>query len=246
MKTVATETAGTDALDTPAFTIQPGTVTRTASSSSRTTLSLTAPAARHLDGGLDYSVHALLFDGRGRFIGRRSGDRSRVVLGTRAAWQHELETDWIAQAARITYEIEYRFDYRRKILGGELPPLAAAAATSDYHRWLDLDPRVLEDRVVRFDLALWVRSSELVITATQHPKLITDSCRTDLELDLLDADHQLMYARTFYAGLNCAHPSFEDTSLSIDRRSLAALRFFELRGRTEVRAVTHWSFDVPA
>ena len=238
-------TPGTAKLETPPFTIEPGTISRQDSSSSRTILCLTAPAERHLDGGLDINVAALLFDDRGRFIARRGGDRARTVLGKRAQWFHEVENDWLTQAARISYEIEYRFDFRRKLLGGELPQLSAEAASSDYYRWLNLDPRTLADRAVQLDFALWVRSSELVITIAQHPLFATDACRTELELDLIDADQQLAHMRAFSTSLNYAQAAFDDTSINIDRGALRRLRFFELRGRTEGRGLARWTFDVP-
>jgi hypothetical protein len=244
--TSAPATRDPDRLDTPPFTIEAGKITRQGSTSSRTLLGFAAPAARHLDGGLEVNVYAVLFDAQGRFIGRRSHDRNRTVLGSRAQWLHEIDNDWLAQAARITYELEYRFDHRRKILGGELPQIPAEADGSDHHRWLNLDPRALEDRIVRIDFALWVRSSELVITISQQPKFSTDSCRTDFELDLIDADQQLAYTRTFSTSLNCGQPSFDDTAIGIERRALRPLRFFELRGRTEGRGIARWSFDVPA
>lgn len=237
---------GQDRLDTPPFTIEPGKITRQGSSSARSLLTFSGPAARHLDGGLEITVSALLFDGQDRFIGRRGGDRSRSVIGKRAQWCHEIDNDWLLQAARITYEIEYRFDHRRKILGGELPQLSAEAASSDYYRWLNVDPRALTDRVVQLDFALWVRSTELVITVAQQPRFVTDSCRTELELDLIDADHQIAYTRVFSASLVCGQAAFDDTSISIDRAALRPLRFFELRGRTEARGLARWSYDVPA
>lgn len=239
-------TDGAERLDTPPFTIEPGKVVRKGGSSSRTHLAFSAPATRHLDGGLEVSVAALLFDHQNRFIARRGGDRTRTVIGKQAQWSHEVENDWLAQATRITYELEYRFDFRRKIVGGELPQLSAEAASTDYYRWLNLDPRSLVDRAVELDFALWVRSSELVITIAQHPKLATDSCRTELELDLIDAEHQLSYTRSFSASLTCGEASFDDTSITIDRAALRPLRFFELRGRTEARGLVRWSYDVPA
>lgn len=244
--TTMSQFLGQDRLDLPPFTIEPGKITRQGSSSSRSLLTFSGPAVRHLDGGLEINVAALLFDGQDRFIGRRGGDRSRCVIGKRAQWCHEIDNDWLTQAARISYEIEYRFDHRRKILGGELPQLSAEAASSDYFRWLNLDPRALVDRAVQLDFALWVRSSELVITIAQHPRFATDSCRTEFELDLIDVDHQIAYTRVFSASLTCAQAAFEDTSISIDRAALRPLRFFELRGRTEGRGLVRWSYDVPA
>ncbi|HEU0037520.1 MAG TPA: hypothetical protein VFQ53_43210 [Kofleriaceae bacterium] len=236
-------TKDTERLETPAFTIEPGKLTRHGSGSSRTLLRFAAPAARHLDGGFDASVNIVLHDAQGRFIGRRGGSRDKTILGNRAIWIHEVDNDWIAQAARVTYEIEHRFDYRRKIVAGELPPLPSDADTSDYFRWLNLDPRTLEDRAVRFDFALWARSSELTITISQEPKLVTDSCRSELELDLLDGDHQLCFSRPLSTGLNYGQPSYDDTSISMDRRTLRMLKFFELRGRTEARALARLVID---
>lgn len=236
----------TERLETPVFTIEAGQVTRQGGSSSRAELSFTAASARHLDGGFEVSVYALLFDGEGRFIGRRSGDRGKTILGNRAQWVHEIDNDWLAQAARLTYELEYRFDYRRKIVAGELPQLPADADADDYYRWLNLDPRTLEDRAVRFDFGLWARSSEAVITISQEAKFTTDSCRTELEFDLFDADNQLCFSRSFGTSLNYGQPSYDDTSISMDRRALRALRFFELRGRTEARGLARMTLDVPA
>jgi len=233
----------TERLETPAFTIEAGTVTRHTASSSRTMLRFTAPSARQIDGGFDAQVSAVLFDGQNRLIGRRGGSRDKTILGNRALWIHEIDNDWIGQAARVVYEIEHRFDYRRKIVAGELPQLPADADISDYFRWLNLDPRTLEDRAVRFDFALWARSSELAVTVSQHPKLVTDSCRTELELDLLDGDHNLCFSRPFSCGLNYGQPNVDDTSISMDRRTLRALKFFELRGKTEVRAIAKLVID---
>lgn len=234
----------TERLETPAFTIEPGEVTRQAASSSRTMLSFAAAAARHFDGAFEVSVNAIVFDAQGRFIGRRSGDRSKTVLGNRAAWSHEIDNDWLAQAANVTYEIEHRFDYRRRVVAGELPPLAVDADASDYYRWLNLDPRTLEDRAVRYDFGLWVRSSELVITISQRPMFVTDSCRSELELDLLDDQRQLCFSRPFNVSLNYGQPAYDDTSISMDRRAMRSLRFFELRGRTEARNVARIAVDL--
>src|SRR5256885_16048690 len=101
--TMMSPSKGQDRLDTPPFTVEPGRLTRQGNASSRSLLTFSAPAARHLDGGLEVTVSALLFDGQGRFIGRRGGDRSRTVIGKRAQWRHEIDNAWLVQAARITY-----------------------------------------------------------------------------------------------------------------------------------------------
>ncbi len=236
--------ASTPKLESPVFTIAEGTLTREASGS-RTMLRFAAPSTRHLDGGFALSsVYAILFDRDGRFITKRNAESSKpYVLANRASWSHELLNDQLAGAARLVYDIEYRFDVRRKIVGGELPALAAEADGSDYWRWLNLDPRSLEDRVVRLDFALWARNSSIDVTIAQHAKVTTDSLRTELELDLIDADDNVAYSKSFSAGMNLGGPDYNDTSLNVDRKTLRTLRFFELRGRTEGRAVARLTID---
>src|SRR5690349_17586301 len=102
----------TPALETPVFTIQPGTLTREGSGS-RTAFWFSAPSTRHTDGGFELNnVHALLFDKAGRFICRRTCERGRTVLGNRATWLHEIPNDALTTATRMLYQIEYRFDVR--------------------------------------------------------------------------------------------------------------------------------------
>jgi hypothetical protein len=236
----------TPKLESAAFTIEEGDLTRHPSGS-RTALRFVAPAKRHIDGGFDLDVNVILFDAQGRFVHRRSSDRGRTVLANRAFWVHEIENDCLAAATQLVYEVSHRFDYRRRIIAGELPEISPQADGSDYYRWLNLDPRTLEDRVVKLDFGLWTRNSYVEITMSQLPKLQTDSCRTEWELDLLDADRNVCYARTGTASLNCAGPSYDDTSISMDRRSMRQLKFFELRGRTEVRAIAKLPIDsIPA
>lgn len=234
--------AKTPKLDTPAFTIDEGQLTRHASGS-RTQFRFTAPGHKHLDGGFEVDVNMLLFDGQGRFVNKRSSDRSKLVFGNRAQWVHELENDAVGNAASAVYEISHRFDYRRKIAAGELLPLPPEADGSDYFRWGGLDPRTLEDRVVKLDLAFWARNSYFEITYAQQPKLPTDSCRTEMELDLLDADRILVAQRNFSASLTCGRPDYNDTSISMDRKTMRTLRFFELRGRTECRSIAAMTID---
>lgn len=236
----------TPALDTPAFTLGEGSVTRE-STTKRTLLRFTAPSKRLIDGGFSVSVHAVLLDAQGRFITRRSGaSTERTVISTRASWEHEVDNDKLAAATQVVYMIDNRFDYRRKLLGGELPPLPAEADGSDFWRWLALDARALEDRAIKLDLTLWARDSSLEITHTQTPKLVTDNCRTEFELDLLDADQQIVFAKTFSTSMTGGRPAFDDSSISMDRRILRTLRFFELRGRTEVRGITPLTVPISA
>jgi hypothetical protein len=232
----------TSKLDAPGFTLSEGTLTRDAGGS-RTTFRYTAPAQRHFDGGFEVSVYLCMFDAHGRFVAKRSAESSRTVLANRATWVHEVETDKLSNAKSFAYEIQYRLDYRRKITAGELPTLPAEADGSDYWRWLSFDSRQLEDRAVKLDISLWARNSYLEITYSQAAKLATDSCRTEMEIDLLDADRNVMFTKNFSCGLNYGQPSFDDTSLSMDRKSLRTLRFFELRGRTEVRGLERLVID---
>lgn len=236
----------TPKLESVAFTIEEGQITRHPSGS-RTTIRFVAPAKRHLDGGFDADVNVVLFDSQERFVHRRSGDRSKCVLGNRAFWLHEIDNDCLANATRLVYEISHRFDYRRKIVAGELPELSAQSDGSDYFRWLAPDPRTLEDRAVKLDFSLWTRNSSIDITMSQQPKIPTDSCRTEWELDLLDGDNNLCFTRSSSVSLNCGGPAYDDTSISMDRRSMRMLKFFELRGRTEIRAITRLVIDaIPA
>jgi len=234
--------AKTPKLDTAAFTIEEGQLTRHASGS-RQQFRFNAPAQKHLDGGFELDVYMLLFDNQGRFVHKRSGERSKLILGGRAQWVHELDNDAVGNAVTAVYEISHRFDYRRKISAGELLPLPPEADGSDYFRWGGLDPRTLEDRVVKLDLAFWARNSYFEITYAQHPKLPTDSCRTEMELDLLDADRNLIAQRNFNASLTCGRPDYNDTSISMDRKTMRTLRFFELRGRTECRSIVPMTID---
>ena len=224
-------------LETAAFTIEPGTVSKQPSGS-RTALRFEAPAKRHFpEGGFDFDVYAILFDAQGRLVGRRSNERSKSVLANRAAWLHEIDTDIVANATSLVYEIQHRFDYRRRIVAGEMPDLPVQADGSDYYRWSNFDPRTLEDRAVKLDIAFWARNSYFEITLSQTPKVATDSCRTEWELDLIDAQNMVVASRTGSISLNCGQPSFDDSSLSMDRKTMRTLKFFELRGRTEVRAL---------
>ncbi|MBE7453974.1 MAG: hypothetical protein HS111_35550 [Kofleriaceae bacterium] len=229
--------ATTPVLDSAAFSLGAGTVTRE-SSGSRTLFAFAAPATRHFDGGFELSVYAVLYDGDGRFIARRSSEWGRpVFLANRATWAHEFTADQLAGGRRLVYEIEHRFDLRRRIAAGELPELPGEADGSDYWRWVTVDPRTLDERAVRFDLGLWARTSGVDVTIVQHPKVETDSMRTELEVELLDANRDVCVARPMSVSLNRGGPGFTDVSLSVDRKTLRTLRFFEVRGRTEVSAM---------
>jgi len=224
-------------LETPVFTIEDGTVTKEAAGT-RTLLRFAAEARRHIDGCFSVgNVYAHLFDREGRFIAKRGADSARTVLANRAGWLHEIANDQLATAARLVYEIEYRFDVRRKLVAGELPALPAESDGSDYWRWLNLDPRVLEDDTAKFDVALWARNSELTITFCHAPKIVTDSFRCEYELDLFDADQLVAASRSFSSSLNNGAPNYEDTGIYLERRAIRALKFFELRVRIEARAV---------
>lgn len=234
----------TPKLESPAFTIEPGQIAKQPSGS-RTSFRFTAPSVRHFaDAGYEVSVAMILRDAQGRFVTRRSHDSSKTILGNRASWHHEVDNDCLATATQIVYEIEHRVDYRRTIVRGELPALPPEADGSDYFRWLpNLDARLLEDRVVKLDFALWARQSYIDITLSQQCKLVSDSCRTECEIDLLDTDQNLCYSRRISTSLNYGQPSFDDTSISLERRVMRTLRFFELRGRTECRAIVR--LEVP-
>src|SRR3954447_5363050 len=118
--------AKTPKLESAAFTIEEGQLTRHASGS-RAQFRFTAPAERHTDGGFEADAYMILFDKEGRMVHRRSGERSKMLLGKRAQWVHEIDNDILANAASGVYEISHRFDYRRKIAAGELLALPPEA-----------------------------------------------------------------------------------------------------------------------
>ena len=139
--------------------------------------------------------------------------------------------------------MQYRFDLRRKLVAGELPALPVEADGSDYWRWTQLDPRTLEDRTATFDIALWARNSDITITFSHVPKMVTDLFRCEYELDLLDADQLVVATRNFSGYLNTGVPNHDDTSISMDRRTMRQLKFFELRVRIEARAIASLAVD---
>ena len=232
----------TPALETPAFTLSEGTLTREVGGG-RSTFTFNAPSKRHFAGGFEAQVNLVLFGADGRFIARRGSDLSKTVLSNRATWTHEFDNDKLTNATKLVYQIQYRFDYWRKLAGGEVPPIAAEAASSEYWRWVAVDPRTVEDRAIALDLSVWLTRSGVEITYAQTPKVTTDSVRSELELELIDGDRNVVVSKTFNASLNNTHPSYDDTSLWVDRKVLQSLRFFELRGRTEMRAIATLAFD---
>jgi len=233
----------TSKLECPAFTIESGQLTKH-SSGSRTSFQFEARSSRHFpDGGFDFDVYVVLFDAQGRFVYRRSADRPRPVLANRAAWTHEIENDVLANATSLVYDIHHRLDYRRRIVAGELPELPAQADGSDYFRWIGLDPRTLEDRVVKLDVGIWARGSSIDITMSQTPKITTDTCRTEWEIDFLDEHNLVVASRNGSTSMNYGLPAHDDTSLSIERKVLRTLKFFELRGKTELRAIAKLPVD---
>jgi hypothetical protein len=229
--------AKTPRLEAAAFTIEEGTITRV-TDGSRAVFRFNAPATRHLaDAGYEVDVYIVLFDAQGRVVRRRSCDRSSQLLGARAQWVHEVDNDMVAAATTAVYDIQHRVDYRRKITAGELPPLPPEADGSDYFRWGSLDPRTLEDRMVKLDLSFWARRSYFEISYAQTAKTVVDSCRSEFEIELLDAERQLLFQRTFSASTRFGRGECNDTSISMDRKAMRQIRFFELRGKTEVNAL---------
>lgn len=234
--------ATTKRVECPAFTIEEGKVTKEAGR--RATFRFEAKSARQLDGGLEISnINALLFDRDGRFVAKRRHEYSKTVLAGRASWMHEIPTDQLATATRLVYEVEHRFDVRRKLVAGELPALPAESDASEYWPWLVLDSRTLEDRTARFDFGLWAGGSGVEITYGQAPKMITDSFRTECELDFLDGDREVVATKHFSMSLANARPTFDDTSMSFERKVMRTLKFFELRAKTEARGMVELAVD---
>jgi hypothetical protein len=226
----------TPAFTTPAFALDPGTLA-SERALDRVRLTFTAPARRLLDGGFELAgVYLWLTDRDGRLITRKSGDWSQQpLLSNRAVWVHEVLADQLAAAASITYEIDHRFDYRRTVAAGELPPLPVEADGSEWWRWLEPDPRTLTDACQRFDLGLWARSGGLDLTLVVHPRAPFESLRSELELELADADGLVAYSRTLSISSYGETPGAWDASDSMERRALRALHLYKLAGRTEGR-----------
>lgn len=240
-----TSTIKTPSIETPAFTIGEGTIAQEAAGS-RTVFRFSAPAKRHVEGGFEASgVGAVLLDRDGRFVARRNAEWSRTVLANRASWVHELPQEQLQWASRLVYQIELRIDTRRKLTAGEVPALPAEADGNDYWRWLSIDPRVVEDRLAAFDVALWARTGEVAITHSCTPKITTDAFRCEYELDLLDAERQVVATRHFSSSLVCGRASYEDNAISMERRVMHTLKFFELRVRCETRAVYDLAVELP-
>ncbi|HTL32300.1 MAG TPA: hypothetical protein VL326_04205 [Kofleriaceae bacterium] len=225
----------TKRVETPAFTIEDGTVTRD-SGGSRITLKFAAASKRHYDGGIEINnVRAAMYDKNGKFIAKRGHESSRTVIHNRAAWTHEIPTDQLSQAARVVYEVEYKLDIRRKLIGGELVPLAAESDGSDYWLWHRVQ---VDDKLASYEIAFWARQSELAFTYGHTPKTIIDGLRNEYELDLFDADQNIVMSKNFSCSTSFGRTTFEDNSLyGIDRKTMRTLKFFELRARTELRSV---------
>ncbi|MBV8756902.1 MAG: hypothetical protein JO257_06500 [Deltaproteobacteria bacterium] len=233
--------AKTGKLESAAFTIEEGTLTRVADGS-RAVFRFTAPAQRHVpEAGYEIDVYMILHDAQGRIVRRRSAERS--MIGNRAQWVHEIDNDIVANAATLTYNIQHRVDHRRKIAAGELPPLPPEADGSDYFRWFSPDPRTLEDRLIKLDINFWARRSYFELTYGHTPKIAAEMCRTDMEIDLLDADQNVIFQRTFGTSLRYGRPDYSDSSISMDRKAMRQIKFFELRGKTEISALAQLKIE---
>jgi hypothetical protein len=226
-KTAAVQAAG--------VSIDEGLIARRASGD-RIQLAFSAPCKRLVDGGYELSnVYALLHGKDGRLVVRRSAEWGKYVLTNRASWVHEFLPEQISAAATLSYEIDYRFDYRRTIVAGELPVLPAEADGSDWWRWVEPDPRTMTDGCVRVDLGIFARASAIDVWVVQHPLFSFDSVRSELEFEMTDADGFTVQSRNFSVSSSGSNPGYSDFSPSIERRALRNLRFFALRGRTEAR-----------
>ena len=228
----------TAAVDSPGVAIGEGTLTRE-KSGDRVLFSFAAPCKRAFEGGYELSnAYAALHDREGRLVVRRSAEWGKSLLTNRAAWVHEFLPEQVAAASSLVYEVDYRFEYRRTVATGELPALPAEADGSDWWRLVAPDPRSLTDRCARFDLGVFARSSSLDVWVVQHPMASFDSLRTELELEMVDADGIIAMARNFSLSGSGSTPAYTDISPSIERRALRGFRFFTLRGRTEARLIT--------
>ncbi|MFN0251095.1 MAG: hypothetical protein ACKV2T_29740 [Kofleriaceae bacterium] len=225
-------------VETPVFVIEEGVLVKERAGA-RTNVVFTAKAARQIECAFELSdVRLLMFDKAGHFVGRRSSQRSRNVLANRAYWVHEVPTDQLAYASRIEYEIEYRYDVTRKLVGGELPALAAESDSTEWFRWLSIDPRSLDDRSAKYYFTLWARPSDIVFTYGFEPKVRTETFDTRFELDLLDAERNVVLTRNHFLGQFMGGRNYDESDIyNIDRKTMRSLKFYELRARSDIRTV---------
>jgi hypothetical protein len=227
-----------NAVETPVFVVEEGALVKERVGA-RTNLVFTAKAARQIECAFELlDVRLLMFDKAGHFLGRRSSQRMRNVLANRAHWLHEVPSDQLAYASRIRYEIEYRYDVTRKLVAGELPALAADSDSTEYFRWLSVDPRSLDDRSAKYHFTLWAKPSDIVFAYGFEPKVQTDNFDTKFELDLLDQERNVVLSRNFQLGQFLGGGNYDENELySIDRKTMRTLRFYELRARSDIKSV---------
>jgi len=230
----------TETVDCPAFSIGAHALT-VERNDNRVVSTFTAPSRRKLDGGFELvGVWAYLYDSSGRFVVRRSAESyggRLFVLDNRAVWSHELLDDQWNQAAHLVYEIEARVDVRRRLADGPLPELPPLANASDYWRWLP-DAGPIEDPLAQYDFALFARRSAVDAVALKTVRAGVESARTDLQLDLADAEGMTIASLIFGMAGGPAAPGHGQASTSLDRKRIRSLRTFSLQARTEARFFT--------
>jgi hypothetical protein len=232
-------------VETPVFVIEEGTIAKERIGT-RTNVVFTAKAARQIECAFELAdVRLLMFDKAGHFLGKRSSQRSRNVLANRAHWLHEVPSDQLAYASRIVYEIEFRYDVTRKLVGGELPVLAADSDSTEWFRWLSIDPRALDERSAKYQFTLWARPNDIAITYGFAPKVQTDNFDTKFELDLLDAERNVVLSKNFNLGQVLGRGNYEENELyGLDRKTMRTLRFFELRARSDIKSIVDLELDL--
>lgn len=232
-------------VETPVFVIEEGTLT-SERVGTRTNLTFNAKAARQIECAFELAdVRLMMFDKAGHFLGRRSSQRARNVLANRARWMHEVPSDQLAYASRIVYEIEFRYDVTRKLVGGEIPALAAESDSTEWFRWLSIDPRALDERSAKYHFTMWAKQSDIVFTYGFAPKVQTDNFDNKFEIDLLDAERTVVLTKNLNIGQSLGRGNYDENELyNIDRKTMRSLKFFELRVRSDVKSVVDLELDL--
>lgn len=235
--------AKTQPVETPAFSLESGLVTLE-ENRRYPRFSFEAPVTRHLDGNIKiHEVNLCMFDRDGRFIARERSVRDRTVFANRARWVHEVRPERLAHAKRLVYTVNYRFNVSRTLISGELPPVPYDIDISELCPWLLPEKATLADRTAQFELALWATGSDVVVSFGQAPKLLASSFRTTCELDLLDANREVIIRHEFSSSIEDARPSYETSDVPLGRKTMRSLAFFEVRAHTEVSTAVDIEID---
>lgn len=232
-------------IETPTFALWNPELARERSGD-RTVLRFSAPGERRLAGGgfEINSINAILLDREGAPLVRRYHESGRqCVIGKLCTWSHELYDEQLAGAAALVYEVETRVDLRRTLLAGALE----AIDLDDERRrpWPHTAGARGGDPLLQLSVAMVFNRGDLDINLLGEATGTHDGHSTQFEIDLLDQDGNAIASRTASFSIGAPGLGYTDTGLRLERRVAKAVRGFEIRGRTEVRAIARIGPFVP-